>query len=84
VLPPRFDQHLGFHEGVEHLGVEQLVTKLAIERLVVAVLPWTGLLDVEGVDAEPAQPGPDGLGDELLSLVRADVLGRSALDEQIG
>ena len=38
VLPPAFDQHLGFVQRGEDLAVEKLVTQLAVEALVVAIL----------------------------------------------
>ena len=39
MMPPPFDEHLGFLQGHEDLRVEQFVTKFAVEALVVAVFP---------------------------------------------
>src|SRR5512143_3990563 len=52
VAPPCLDEHPGFRQGVEHLPIQQFVAELAVERFIVAVLPGTGLLDVEGCHAQ--------------------------------
>ena len=39
VLPPLFDDHLGFLQALEDLAVEQLVPEAHVEALDVAVLP---------------------------------------------
>ena len=56
---PLLDQHLGFLQHVEDLAIEELVPQLSIEALVVAVLPRTAGLDVEGLYIDPAEPIPD-------------------------
>ena len=56
MMPPPFDEHLGFLQGHEDLRVEQFVTKFAVEALVVAVLPGATGLDVKGCGADLAQP----------------------------
>ncbi len=81
---PALDQHAGFGQGIEDLAVEQLVAQLAIEALVGAVLPGAGPLDVQRAHTKPAQPCPHDRSDELRPLVRADVLRRTARDEQLG
>ncbi len=69
MLAPSLDQHLGLPEGIEDLSVEQFVSQLAIEALVVAVLPWTAGLDVEGFDANAAKPLAHRFGLKLRTVV---------------
>lgn len=39
VLPPRFDDDLGFLQRVEDFAIEQLVTEFRVEALAVALFP---------------------------------------------
>jgi hypothetical protein len=39
VVPPAFDQDLGFAQRVEDLAVEQLISEAGIEALTIAVFP---------------------------------------------
>jgi len=39
VVPPAFDQDLGFSQRVEDLAVEQLISEAGIEALTIAVFP---------------------------------------------
>ena len=55
VLPPAFDQHLGFVQRGEDLAVEKLVTQLAVEALVAAILPGASRFDEQGPYADPWQ-----------------------------
>ena len=83
-LSPALDQDLGLLQGVETLPVEQLITQLPIEALVVTVLPGAARLDIEGVDADPAEPGPDRIGRELSPVVGADMIGWPMTDKELG
>jgi hypothetical protein len=78
VAAPALDQDLGLPERVEDLDAEQLVPELAIEAFHVAVLPKAALLDVSRLGANGGDPVLDRRGNELRTLVRADVLMRSA------
>ena len=59
----------------DDLGLIQiLVAKAAVEALAQPVLPRCTWLDVEHLDADRAEPLPDGLGDELGTVVAAQAL----------
>src|SRR5262249_7547372 len=55
-----------------------------VEALDVAVLPRTASLDVSGLGADSCDPFLHGLGDELRSVVGADVTGDATQDEEVG
>jgi hypothetical protein len=57
MTPPSLHQDFGFGQAGEDLPVQPLVPQL--EGFVVAVLPRAGFLDLEGLDADPAQPRLD-------------------------
>lgn len=59
------------------------IVELAVEALAVAVLPGRSWRDEQGLDPKPAEPMTDRLGDELRSIVRADVLRWPLLQEQL-
>jgi hypothetical protein len=84
MAPPAFDDDLSFSEGVEDLAIEQLIAKAGVEALDVAVLPRTASLDVSGLGADSCNPFLHGLGDELRSVVGADVSGDATQDEEVG
>ena len=84
MVSPGFDENLGFLEGVEDLPVQELVAQSGIETLDVAVLPGRSRLDEGSAGADRGDPPPDGLGDELRSVVGADVARNAAQEEQIG
>src|SRR5262249_49765801 len=66
------------------LAVEQLIAKAGVEALDVAVLPGAAPPDVGSLGTDNRDPFPHGLGDELRSVVGADVTGDAAQDEEIG
>jgi hypothetical protein len=74
VLSPAFNEHLCLLQCVEDLAIEQLISELAVEAFIVAVLPGAAWLDVESLDADPAEPSPNRLGGELGPVVRADMI----------
>src|SRR3989440_1063320 len=84
VASPALDDDLGLAQTVEDLAVEQLIAKAGVEALDVAVLPRTASLDVSGLGADSCDPFLHGLGDELRSVVGADVTGDAAQDEEVG
>src|SRR5215470_11607026 len=84
MAPPAFDDDLSFLEGVEDLAIEQLITQASVEALDVAVLPRTAPLDVGSLGADSCDPSLDSLGDELRSVVGADVTGDATQDEEVG
>ena len=50
----------------------------------IAVLPRTTSLDVSGLGADSRDPFLHGLGDELRSVVGADMTGDTTQDEEVG
>ena len=84
VASPALDDDLGLAQSVEDLAVEQLIAKAGVEALDIAVLPRTASLDVSGLAADSCDPFLHGLGDELRSVVGADVSGNASQDEEVG
>src|SRR5207302_10883690 len=83
VASPALDDDLGLAQSVEDLAVEQLIAKASVEAFDVAVLPRTASLNVSGLDADSSDPFLHGLGDELRSVVGADVTGDATQDEEV-
>ena len=54
----------------------------SIEALVVTVLPWAAGIDLNGLDAGLLEPGLEVAGDELRSVVGAQILRFSVFEEQ--
>jgi hypothetical protein len=50
----------------------------------VALLPAAAARDEQGPHADPAKPGAHHLGGAFAAVVRPDVVGRAALDEEVG
>ena len=84
VLPPSFDDDLGFLQRVEDFAIEQFVTKLRVEALAIAIFPRTAGHDVGGLGTDSGDPFTQRLGDELRAVVGSNVAGDAAQDEQIG
>jgi hypothetical protein len=84
VASPALDDDLCLAQSVENLAVEQLIAKAGIEALDIAVLPGTAPLDVSGLGADSCDPFLHGLGDELRSVVGADVSGNAPQGEEVG
>ena len=84
VTTPRFNDHLCFEQSVEHFALQQFVAQFAIEALVIAVLPGTARLDIERLNANAAEPTPNRPSRELAAIVRANMIGGSMLDKEIG
>lgn len=61
VIPPPTGDNPDFLKAVEDLTVEQFVSQARIEAFDIAVLPRAAVRDIEGGDAEPAQPFPHGI-----------------------
>ena len=69
VLSPLLDDDLGFLEAVEDLTVQQLVAQLSVKGFVVAILPGTSRLDVQGFGPYLRQPVAHDLGGHLRTVV---------------
>jgi hypothetical protein len=83
VTPPAFDDHLGFPERIEDFAVEKFVAKACIERFDEAVLPGAARCDIRGLGSHGCDPFLNGLGDELGPIVRTNMFGHPAQDEQV-
>ena len=84
VTPPALDHDLSLLQRVEDLPIQKLVPQASIEALNIAVLPGAAGRDVGRLGPDGSDPLLHGLGDELGTIVRSDVSGHSALDEEIG
>jgi hypothetical protein len=73
MVPPSFDNNLGFPQRVEYLAVEQFISHSPVEAFAVSVLPGRSRLDVGGLCPSCFDPVPDGRSDKLRAVVRPDV-----------
>jgi len=64
-----FDQDLRLAKAVEDLAIEQFIAEAGIEAFAIAILPGGSGLDVGRLCSDGGNPVPDGLGDELRSVV---------------
>jgi hypothetical protein len=55
-----------------------------VRKILDTTLPRTASLDVSGLGADSCDPFLHGLGDELRSVVGADVPGDATQDEEVG
>ena len=76
--PPPLDHDAGLLEVVEHLAVQKFIPQPRVDALAVAVLLETARPDVSGLRANRCDPVADGFGDELRTIVGADMAGHSA------
>src|SRR3990170_1499568 len=83
MAPPALDHDLCLFERVEDLTVEQLVAKPGVEALHISVFPWAARRDVGGSGTHRSNPLLHCLGDELWPIVRPDVSGHAAQDEEV-
>jgi len=83
VASPIFDHDLGLLECVEDLAVEQFIAQLAVEALAIAILPRAARFDVGGLGSNSGDPISECFGNELRSVVGADVGRNAARDKQL-
>lgn len=83
IAPPAGDA-ADLLKAVEDFAIEQFIAQASVEAFDIAVLPGASGLDVKRGDAEPAQPFPHCIGNELGAVVGPDMLRRPVLYEQIG
>ena len=84
MAPPAFDHDLGLAQRVEDLAFQRLVAQARVEGFHVAVLPRAAGRDAGRLGADRRDPALHRLGRELGAVVRADVPGHAAQDEQVG
>jgi hypothetical protein len=82
VLPGCRDRP-GVAEAVEDLQSQALVTKSAVEAIGEAVLPGATGLDVERQDADAIEQSSKLVGNEVRTVVAADVLRHAAHGEEL-
>ena len=56
LLPPLFDKHLRFFDGIKYLAVKHLIPQLAIETIIIPILPLTTWFNIQGPYSDTAQP----------------------------
>ena len=77
------DQDLSFLQCVEELPVQEFIPELTVERLYVTILPGTSGLDVERLHTDLPEPVPNRRRRKLCPVVRANVIWRPALNEEL-
>ena len=82
-MPPTFDDDLGLLESVEDLAVEKFVPELRVEALAISVLPGTARHDVGGLGSNRCDPFAHSLCNKFRTIVRTNVSGNAAQDEEI-
>ena len=55
VASPVFNQYLSVAQRCESFAIREFVPELRVQALTVAILPWTTRLDIERLDADPAE-----------------------------
>jgi len=80
---PLFNQDLCFEQGIEDLAVEELVSHASIERFYESILPRTAGRDERGFDVQFVQPIHKMLGNELRTIVAANMFWGAILGEEI-
>lgn len=78
------DESLGLVERREQFTCKQLFAELGVEALAVTVLPGAAWLDEERFHADPAELCAHVAGNELRTVVRADVLRRPMRNDEVG
>ena len=73
LMPELFDHDLRIDSISEPLHRQALIAQLAVERFVGAVLPGLARINIGGIDVSLQQPAQYGSGDELRTIVGAQV-----------
>jgi hypothetical protein len=81
---PALCQHPGLFHRVEDLSIEELTSELGVEALAVAVLPGRAGFDIQRLCSGVCQPLSQILGEELRSVIGADMLWHSLGGHDIG
>ena len=84
VVPPAFDDDLGFSECVEDLAIQQLIAQPGIEAFDEAILPGASRRDVGRFGTGCCDPVLDSFGHELRAIIGTNVLRHTAHNEQVG
>jgi hypothetical protein len=82
-VPPRSCERSGIPDAIEDLHRQELISQAAVEAFGVAVLPRAARLDVHGIDTHLPKPPAEGVGNELRTVVAADVPWDAAHPEEL-
>ena len=74
---PLLQDERGFQQRVEDLSVQALIAQLIMEAFDIGLFPGGSGLDISASDPLVHEPGLNGLGNELWSIITAQVLGRA-------
>jgi hypothetical protein len=69
VLPPSFNQNLGFAKCVDNYAIEQFVSEPGIEAFPISVFPRRSCGDERGFRTDGPNPSPHIFGDNLGVIV---------------
>ena len=83
VPTPGLDDHASLCERVEDLTVEKLIAQPCIEALDEPILPRTAWSDVRGLGADRGDPILHRRRNKLGPVVRTNMFGHAARDEEI-
>lgn len=75
---PCLDHDTRLCQRVEDLAIQQLVAELRVEALAVTVLPRAARFDECRLRSHGIDPIPNGFGDGLRAVVRANVTGHAS------
>ena len=73
LFEPPVDDGLGLFDRWEPFPIEHLAPKRSVEAFVVSILPWTTGINLDWLNADLVQPGTQIAGDELRSIVGAQI-----------
>lgn len=79
LLAPLFADVLRFLHVTKEIAIQTFLAQLVEEALDVGILPGTAWRDKDGFAVLLWQPSPYGVGDELRSIVAAQMFGRTML-----
>ena len=82
-VSPRGCERPGIPDAIEDLHRQELISQAAVEALGVAVLPRAARLDVHRIDTYLSKPPTEGVGNELRTVIAANVLGHPAHREEL-
>jgi len=72
-VSPRSRERPGIPDAIEDVHRQELISQAAVEALGIAVLLRTARFDVHGIDSYLPKPPTEGVGNELGTIVAADM-----------
>lgn len=83
VVTPIMEEDARFAEGIDQFAIQALGPEAAIEALDISILPGASRIDVNGLDAFLREPALDGRGNELRSVVTANITGSTFVGDDL-